>query len=844
MKKSVLIILSFILFSFGALSFSSAQLESKGSNWERSCEGNTCETTLYSYEKYFFQNDAWEEIDENFYDCSDGQETRYCTKNYYFNVTADGQGLVSANIPNGNYSLRLSNISSSNSILAFSPIIDGNTITYEEVIEGVDLRYQYLPHKLKEEIIIKERPLALVSSSLDISFARTGDPSSLSLERSYICDANMICEYLTSNINENSISVEISASFLNNPNIQYPLTIDPTIILNESHIAWNGHVQLSSSNYTRYNNPSTIALSNGASIKYRGDIDWNVSSIADVSTIRNITVSLYTSVPSFPYNLSIMQMEKSSSGYANVTGDCPNGNCLFYNDMSNGTEYNRTRINVKNVYQNYTLSSQAVTDFQNKLSSDIFSLGLMTDYTGTVSIGSKDYVTTYHRPRLIVTHSYESYNLTYDANGNMIQGFNKYLEYDGFHRLARIRQVNSTGAIISDYLYDHEGNRLRKRTYRNGNQSDNESTYYFNSRPADFIQVRNASGIFNFTYYYLNDKLASMKDNNEKKLFYHSDHLGSTTLVTNESGDVVEDNLYLPYGALYTGSGTSRFLYTGKEFDADTELYYYGARYYDPDFMHFVQPDKVKNIYDPQNLNPYSYVLNNPYKYVDENGNYVWVPAAIGGIVGATDFSYQYFIAGQDFGKALAHGGTTAIATTAALYAPLLTASAAIATGGAFAIGAASSIIHQSIDNPNMDLQSTLPEAAISGGLNIFVPRTIKASNIRGVVNYGRDKLLSAGAFSETTQKQFVSDLITEGTTNIINEGASSLYSGGSINIRKLINNQIYNNQVPQVPVHKQGTGSGGRSSASGGGGNSGGGSGCGVTMSCSNGCGAIMSCG
>lgn len=66
----------------------------------------------------------------------------------------------------------------------------------------------------------------------------------------------------------------------------------------------------------------------------------------------------------------------------------------------------------------------------------------------------------------------------------------------------------------------------------------NESTYYMNTRPADFIQVVNTNGtIINETYIYLQDKLIAKIDTNNRKFFYHPDHLGSTSLVTNESGN-------------------------------------------------------------------------------------------------------------------------------------------------------------------------------------------------------------------------------------------------------------------------------------------------------------------
>ena len=69
------------------------------------------------------------------------------------------------------------------------------------------------------------------------------------------------------------------------------------------------------------------------------------------------------------------------------------------------------------------------------------------------------------------------------------------------------------------------------------------------------------------------------------------------------------------------GGQTSDFLYTGKEKDKETGLYYYGARYYDTDLMTFITPEKdIPNLYNPQDLNHYTYVRNNPYKYVDPTG--------------------------------------------------------------------------------------------------------------------------------------------------------------------------------------------------------------------------------
>jgi hypothetical protein len=75
-----------------------------------------------------------------------------------------------------------------------------------------------------------------------------------------------------------------------------------------------------------------------------------------------------------------------------------------------------------------------------------------------------------------------------------------------------------------------------------------------------------------------------------KTFYYYPDHLGSTSVVVNETGAIVEETTYEPFGKVSSG-GTDRFLFTGKELDVGTGLEYYGARYYDPSkASQFVQP--------------------------------------------------------------------------------------------------------------------------------------------------------------------------------------------------------------------------------------------------------------
>ena len=108
-----------------------------------------------------------------------------------------------------------------------------------------------------------------------------------------------------------------------------------------------------------------------------------------------------------------------------------------------------------------------------------------------------------------------------------------------------------------------------------------------------------------------------------RQYFYNPDHLGSSTVITDEDGNVVQHIEYMPYGEVFmeeTGdTWNTPYKFNGKEYDEETGLYYYGARYYDPKLSIWMSMDSKweKNIF----ATPYCYTLNNPIVNFDPDGN-------------------------------------------------------------------------------------------------------------------------------------------------------------------------------------------------------------------------------
>jgi RHS repeat-associated protein len=154
-----------------------------------------------------------------------------------------------------------------------------------------------------------------------------------------------------------------------------------------------------------------------------------------------------------------------------------------------------------------------------------------------------------------------------------------------------------------------------------------------------------------------------------RQYYYHADHLGSAQLITDYKGEAYERIEYTPYGELWIERAVEAsvldvtYRFTGKERDAETGLYYYGARYLDSRASRWISGDPALGEYIPEapinnkarkrnqnlpgmggvfntiNLHIYHYAANNPLKYTDTDGKVIMIRGST--VEKAVDYLYK-----------------------------------------------------------------------------------------------------------------------------------------------------------------------------------------------------------
>ena len=265
----------------------------------------------------------------------------------------------------------------------------------------------------------------------------------------------------------------------------------------------------------------------------------------------------------------------------------------------------------------------------------------------------------------------------YDASGNTLYDGNNRYWYDAEGQLCAVQNLRWQGGAIIQYVYDAEGARIAKGTLSSAPASYTATcapplgsgftltARYLVDLGGDQVTELNGSGVWQHSNVWTGGKLLATYDT--KGLHFElTDPLGTKCVQVNAQGQVDETCTSLPFGndvgnwpggncvvpgnQLGTGDDATEHHFTGKERDAESGNDYFEARYYSSAMGRFMSPDwSAKEepvpyavLTDPQSLNLYSCVGNNPLAKADADGH-CWpvcdligsVSIAIGNYVGS-----------------------------------------------------------------------------------------------------------------------------------------------------------------------------------------------------------------
>ncbi len=204
--------------------------------------------------------------------------------------------------------------------------------------------------------------------------------------------------------------------------------------------------------------------------------------------------------------------------------------------------------------------------------------------------------------------------------------------YDAEGQLQSPPVANGIGALPWTYFYDGDGNRVQK-CGANPCTGSQAGTLYWRGATGEVLAESGRTGNMLEEYIYFGGQRIARRDAGTGNVhYYFSDHLGSASVIADSNGNVQQQMDFYPYGGIGYTSGVdpNHYKFTGKERDTESGVDYFGARYYGSILGRFMTPDwAVKptavpyaNFGNPQSLNLYSYVQNNPTTLGDPDGHY------------------------------------------------------------------------------------------------------------------------------------------------------------------------------------------------------------------------------
>lgn len=277
-------------------------------------------------------------------------------------------------------------------------------------------------------------------------------------------------------------------------------------------------------------------------------------------------------------------------------------------------------------FDGYDLSGVTVSQGTNAIHQFDYEYDGNKNITSRTQNGTSDQFTYDELSRIQTESGSQQETYTYDSNGNRYStGSGKIYglkdaeyTYDSQNRLVK---ATGEGKTVT-YSYNGDG-LLYERT-----EGDQTTRYYYDEEAKLMAEAEVMSGKAELTYVYIYDlygKLWARQDKQTGKLeYYQFNGHGDVVGLVDDTGQVLNQYTYDIWGGPLTTEETvpNVLLYAGEYWDDTVGLQYLRARWYDPGMARFIGEDTYEGeLNDPLSLNLYSYVSNNPLKYVDPSGN-------------------------------------------------------------------------------------------------------------------------------------------------------------------------------------------------------------------------------
>jgi RHS repeat-associated protein len=384
-------------------------------------------------------------------------------------------------------------------------------------------------------------------------------------------------------------------------------------ILRRFFINHNSSGMRRTSAYDAVNRITQITDSNGRSISYQYDAAGNRTTM---TTPDSRTIA-YT----YDFNNLLTGITTPDVGNFNFAYDAnnrrttrtlPNGTTAAYSydqdSRLTGIQTAKNTTTIDSVNYTYDNAGNRITKTQpaanyNYTYDNIYRLTQATPSTGT------------------------SETYTYDQVGNRLTKVPDALpsvnettqySYDDENRLTGVQITQGSNVKQLSFAYDPFGRRIKKTVSPSGGGSGEETNYVYDGQ--NIIMEYDQNGNITAKYTHgpnIDEPLAVQQGTNT--YYYHADGLGSITALSNASGSIVQTYSYDSFGNMTaTGSISQPFTYTAREYDSETGMYFYRARYYDPKVGRFVTKDPIG--FGGGDVNLYSYTGQNPVNYTDPYG--------------------------------------------------------------------------------------------------------------------------------------------------------------------------------------------------------------------------------